>query len=105
MAENIQKAFINPPIAMRQEAALTPQKAYRWVQSPDPAPAMGTTIEPDWSLEVQSDGTVEPVLPTFSATPRWCLIGRCPFLSYGPRSENRAAIPQRGRMMPVTRIC
>lgn len=65
MAEIIQKLFINPPIAIaRLGGSTTPQKAYRWVQSPNPRSNGETTIEPDWSLEVQSDGTVEPVLPT-----------------------------------------
>jgi hypothetical protein len=65
MAETIQKLFINPPIAIaRLGGSTTPQKAYRWVQSPNPRSNGETAIGPDWSLEVQSDGTVEPVLPT-----------------------------------------
>jgi hypothetical protein len=61
----IQSLFINPPIAIaRLGGSTTPQRAYRWVQSPSPRSDADTTIEPDWSLEVQSDGTIEPVLPT-----------------------------------------
>jgi len=65
MAQSIRKLFINPPIAIaRLGGSSTPQRAYRWVESPNPRSNGETTIEPDWSLDMQSDGTVEPVLPT-----------------------------------------
>jgi hypothetical protein len=61
----IQKIFISPPIAIaRLGGGSTPQDAYKWVQSPDPRSKGETTIAPDWSLIVQADGTVEPVMPT-----------------------------------------
>ena len=96
MAETIQKLFINPPIAIaRLGGSTTPQKAYRWVQSPNPRSNGETTIEPDWSLEVQSDGTVEPVLPTSLSLRDGGLIRPvCPFFelwaSVGEPGSNSA---------------
>jgi hypothetical protein len=64
MAETIQKIFIDPPIAIARLGGSTlPQNAYRWVEDPNPRGNAETTIEPDWSLVVQSDGTVEPWMP------------------------------------------
>lgn len=65
MAEIIQGIFINPPIAIaRLGESTTPQEAYRWVQTPTPRTSGGeTTVAPDWTLVVQSDGSVEPVMP------------------------------------------
>ena len=96
MAETIQKLFINPPIAIaRLGGSTTPQKVYRWVQSPNPRSNGETTIEPDWSLEVQSDGTVEPVLPTSLSLRDGGLIRPvCPFFelwaSVGEPGSNSA---------------
>jgi hypothetical protein len=64
MAETIQRIFVDPPIAIaRLGGSTTPQNAYKWVESANPRSNADTTIEPDWSLVVQSDGTVEPVMP------------------------------------------
>ena len=66
MAEIIQRIFIDPPIAIaRLGASTTPLAAFRWVESPNPRSPGETTIEPDWSLVIRSDGiTVEPTMPT-----------------------------------------
>src|SRR5579862_6955577 len=64
MAEIIQRLFINPPIAIaRLGGSTTPQSSYRWVQAPDPHSTGETTIAPDWTLQLRSDGSVDPVLP------------------------------------------
>jgi hypothetical protein len=81
MAESIQKIFVDPPIAAaRLGSSTTPQNAYKWVESATPRSNADTTIEPDWSLVVQADGTVEPVLPTSLAFRDGPLIRPvCPF--------------------------
>jgi len=104
MAETIQKLFINPPIAIaRLGGSTTPQKAYRWVQSPDPRSNGETTIEPDWSLEVQSDGTVEPVLPTSLQLRDGGLIRPvCPFFELWASVGEPGSDPTTWKDVPVT---
>src|ERR1035441_10589321 len=95
MAESIQKIFVDPPIAVaRLGSSTTPQNAYKWVESAIPRSNANTTIEPDWSLVVQADGTVEPVLPTSLAFRDGPLIRPvCPFFelwaSIGDRKRTR----------------
>jgi hypothetical protein len=81
MAETIQRIFIDPPIAVaRLGGSTTPQNAYKWVESANPRSNADTTIEPDWSLVVQSDATVEPVVPPSLAFRDGPLIRPvCPF--------------------------
>jgi hypothetical protein len=81
MAETIQRIFIDPPIAVaRLGGSTTPQNAYKWVESANPRSNADTTIEPDWSLVVQSDATVEPVMPASLAFRDGPLIRPvCPF--------------------------
>jgi hypothetical protein len=65
MAKVIQSIFIDPPIAIARVGGSTvPQDAFVWVQSPDPRADGETSIAPTWSLNVLSDGSIEPVLPT-----------------------------------------
>ena|SRR5882672_11886918 len=64
VADPLQKIFLIPSIAIaRLGGSSSPQDAYRWVESPNPRNSAETTIQPDWSLVVQSGGTVEPVMP------------------------------------------
>ena len=65
MADVIQSIFIDPPIAIaRLGGSTVPQDAYLWVESPDPRSDGETTIVPTWSLDILSDGSVAPKLPT-----------------------------------------
>jgi hypothetical protein len=81
MAETIQRIFVDPPIAVaRLGGSTTPQNAYKWVESANPRSNADTTIEPDWSLVVQSDGTVEPVLsPSLAFRDGPLIRPVCPF--------------------------
>ena len=64
MAEIIQAIFITPPIAIaRLGGSTTPQDAFKWVDTPKPRGEAETTIDRDWSLTVQADGSVEPFMP------------------------------------------
>ena len=104
MAETIQNLFINPPIAIaRLGGSTTPQKAYRWVQSPNPRSNGETTIEPDWSLDVQSDGTVEPVLPTSLPLRDGGLIRPvCPFFELWASVGEPGSVSATWKDVPVT---
>src|SRR5450631_1913323 len=81
MAETIQRIFVDPPIAVaRLGGSTTPQNAYKRVESANPRSNADTTIEPDWSLVVQSDGTVEPVLsPSLAFRDGPLIRPVCPF--------------------------
>ncbi len=104
MAETIQRLFINPPIGIaRLGGSTTPQLAYRWVQSPDPHSDGKTAIEPDWSLEVQSDGTVEPMLPTSLPLRDGVLIRPvCPFFELWASIGEPGSNSKKWKDVPVT---
>lgn len=64
-ADTIQDIFIDPPLAIaRLGGSSMPQDAYVWVTAPEPRAGDTTTIAPTWTLMVQQDATVVPVLPT-----------------------------------------
>src|SRR6266568_564535 len=104
MAETIQRLFLNPPIGIaRLGGSTTPQMAYRWVQSPNPHSNGETTIEPDWSLEVQSDGTVEPMLPTSLQFRDGALIRPvCPFFELWASIGEAGSNSKKWKDVPVT---
>ncbi len=61
MAEKIQAIFVDPPIAIaRLGSSNVPQDAYRWVEALNPRTDGNTVIDPWWTLDVNSDGSVEP---------------------------------------------
>ena len=82
MAEIIQGIFVDPPIAIaRLGGSSTPQAAYTWVASPNPRSPGETTIAPAWSLRVETDGSVEPFMPTdLSFRANDLIRPVCPFL-------------------------
>lgn len=104
MAETIQRIFIDPPIAVgRLGGSTTPQNAYKWVESANPRSNADTTIEPDWSLVVQSDGTVEPVLPSSLAFRDGPLIRPvCPFFELWASVGEPGSAPATWEEVPVT---
>jgi hypothetical protein len=64
MAQKIQAIFVDPPIAIaRLGSSNVPQDAYRWVEAANPRTLSRTAIDPCWTLDVNSDGSVEPRLP------------------------------------------
>jgi hypothetical protein len=64
MPDQIMALFCNPPIAVaRLGGSPTPLDAYHWRSPLNPRSDGETVIFPAWSLELQSDGTVEPFMP------------------------------------------
>jgi len=64
VAETIQSIFIDPPIAIaRLGGSNAPQEAFEWVETDNPRTDGNTAVAPRWSLDVLSDGMVEPRLP------------------------------------------
>jgi len=104
MAEIIQRIFVNPPIAIaRLGGSTTPQNAYRWVQSPNPRSSGETTIEPDWSLAVLVDGTVQPTMPDRLTFREGALIRPvCPFFELWALLGEPGSPPDTWREAPVT---
>src|SRR5947209_1933871 len=65
MAEIVQGIFCEPPIVIaRLGGSTTPAHAYTWIVSPYPRTEGDTVIEPAWSLDILTDGSVSPVLPS-----------------------------------------
>lgn len=61
----IRDIFIDPPMAIaRLGGSSTPVAAYEWAQSEDPHVEGETSVKPAWTLNVLSDGSVAPELPT-----------------------------------------
>ena len=104
MAEVMQGIFITPPIAIaRLGGSTTPQDAYTWVQSPNPRGSGETTIAPDWSLIVQADGTVEPIMPASLQFRDGALIRPvCPFFDLWASVGEPGSAPTTWREVPVT---
>jgi hypothetical protein len=64
MAKTIQAIFVDPPIAIaRLGGSSAPQDAYQWVEAINPRSDGNTVIAPWWTLDVLSDGTVDPRMP------------------------------------------
>ena len=104
MASTIQKIFVIPPIAVaRLGGSSTPQDAYQWVESPNPRSKGETTIAPDWSLVVQSDGTVEPVMPEALSLRDGMLIRPvCPFFELWALVGDGSSDPSTWKQVPLT---
>lgn len=104
MAETIQSIFIDPPIAIARLGGSTlPQNAYRWVEDPNPRGNAETTIEPDWSLVVQSDGTVEPWMPPSLTLRDGAMIRPvCPFFELWASMGEPGSEPATWKDVPLT---
>lgn len=104
MPKAIQRIFITPPIAIaRLGGSTTPQSSYRWVQAPNPHSTGETTIAPDWTLEMRSDGSVEPVLPdSFQFRDGGLIRPVCPFLELWASVGDKGSAPGKWKDVPVT---
>jgi hypothetical protein len=104
MADVIQSIFIDPPIAIARVGGSTvPQDAYLWVESPDPRSDGETTIVPTWSLEILSDGSVSPNLPTELRLRDGALIRPvCPFFELWAMVGAPGSAQDTWRETPVT---
>lgn len=64
MAEIIQQLYCDPAIVIaRVGGSTTPLAAYTWSQPADPRSDGETVVLPTWSLNVLSDGSVDPFRP------------------------------------------
>jgi hypothetical protein len=64
MPDIIQELFCDPPIAIaRLGGSTTPLAAYSWQQPPNPRADGETVIQPEWSLNILTDGSVDPFKP------------------------------------------
>ncbi|HEV3113172.1 MAG TPA: hypothetical protein VGY99_22035 [Candidatus Binataceae bacterium] len=62
MARQIKAILVNPPIAIaRLGASSTPMDSFRWIDSPDAH--LQTVIAPDWTLDVDLNGGLNPRMP------------------------------------------
>jgi len=62
MASKIQGLFIDPPIAIaRLGASNRPVDCFVWEDAADPH--LQTVVEPAWTLDVETDGSVWPRMP------------------------------------------
>jgi hypothetical protein len=104
MADVIQSIFIDPPIAIaRLGGSTVPQDAYLWVESPDPRSDGETTIVPTWSLDILSDGSVAPKLPTELQFRDGALIRPvCPFFELWALVGAPGSAPGTWHAAPVT---
>lgn len=60
----IQRILCNPPLCVaRLGASTVPMDAFSWIASEEPHLIGETQLRPDWSLDVQVDGTVVPRKP------------------------------------------
>ena len=61
----IQRILCNPPLAIaRLGASDVPMDAFSWSEGDDPHVIGETRIKPEWTLRVESDGSLTPFLPT-----------------------------------------
>jgi len=104
MAQTIQRIFLKPPIAIaRLGGSTTPQHAYTWVESPNPRSSGETTIQPAWSLVVESGGTVQPIMQDAIAFRDGAQIRPvCPFLELWALVGEAGSASSTWREVPVT---
>ena len=103
-AETIQDIFIDPPLAIaRLGGSSMPQDAYVWVKAPEPRAGDTTTIAPTWTLVVQPDATVVPVLPAQVTLRDGPLIRPvAPFFEIWARLGKTGRSPSTWRDVPLT---
>jgi hypothetical protein len=104
VAVGIREIFIDPPLAIaRLGGSSMPQDAYLWVTAPEPRAGDTTTIAPTWSLAVQQDATVVPVMPTQVTLRDGPLIRPvAPFFEVWARVGRPGSRPASWRDMPLT---
>jgi hypothetical protein len=104
VAVGIRDLFIDPPIAIaRLGGSSMPQDAYLWVTAPEPRAGDTTTIAPTWSLAVQQDATVVPVMPTQVILRDGPLIRPvAPFFEVWARVGKAGSRPSSWRDVPLT---
>lgn len=96
--------FCNPPLAFaRLGGSTSPLAAYRWSDPLNPRSDGNTVIRADWSLNVLTDGSVDPFLPQVLRFRDGQLLRPvCPFIEVWARVGDPAANPSNWRDEPLT---
>jgi hypothetical protein len=104
MAETIQQLYCDPPIAVaRLGGSTTAMGAYVWVKPPSPRADGETVAVPDWSLDILSDGSVQPSKAETLAFRDGNLIRPvCPFVEIHVRLGEPGSDPATWRDAPLT---
>jgi len=104
MAEQIQALFCNPPIAVaRLGGSSTPLCAFHWREPSNPRTDGETIMAPAWSLEVLSDGSVDPFMPADIRLRDGDLIRPvCPFVEVWARIGEPGSDESTWRPVPLT---
>lgn len=64
MAQALQGIFVEPAVAIaRLGASSTPQDSFSWGPEANPRAGADTALRPEWTLDIQPDGSVVPRIP------------------------------------------
>jgi hypothetical protein len=64
MTQVLQGIFVEPAVAIaRLGGSSTPQDAFSWGQEANPRAGADTGLQPEWTLDIQPDGSVVPRMP------------------------------------------
>jgi hypothetical protein len=104
MPDIIQELFCDPPIAIaRLGGSTTPLAAYNWHQPPNPRADGETVIQPEWSLNILTDGSVDPFKPDSVRFRDGDLIRPvCPFIEIWARLGEPDSDPSSWHEEPLT---
>jgi len=104
MAKIIQEIFCEPSIVIaRLGGSSTPMAAYKWTVSADPRNEDDTIIEPDWSFDILTDGSIRPVMPDEVRFRDGALIRPiCPFIEVWARFGEAGSDPSTWSEAPLT---
>jgi hypothetical protein len=104
MAEQIQALFCEPPIVIaRLGGSTTPLDCCVWEEPPNPRSEGATVLVTDWSLNVLTDGSIEPHKPDLIRFRDGPLIRPvCPFIEIWARLGEPGSDPSIWRDAPLT---
>jgi hypothetical protein len=100
----IQAIFCSPPIAVaRLGGSTAPLAAYTWTRPPNPRADGETVIAPQWSLNILTDGSVDPFMPDSVRFRDGDLIRPvCPFIEMWARMGEAGSNPSTWSDVPLT---
>lgn len=104
MTEVIQQIFCDPPIGIaRLGGSSTPLDAYVWDEPSNPRADGDTIIVPAWSLRVNIDGSIQPVMPDSIIFRDGAAIRPvCPFVELHAWLGEPGSSPNTWREAPLT---
>ena len=104
MAETIQQIFCDPPISIaRLGSSSTPLDAYVWSEPANPRADGNTIIVPAWSLQVNVDGSFQPIMPhSITFRDGEAIRPVCPFVELHAWLGEHGSEPNTWRDAPLT---